>query len=500
MNPASHTAAKTTVDTTRNTIARPAAATPGTAPPQPVVHAKAAIPALLNLKLKLAQNPGETEAHDAAPRSSSARGKNREKHAVTETRGQKRAIDGLDGPGISATNSPKRQRESTPPASPRSGNSATKTLVKTGRAIADLKAMVSLSPRRSETASAPASPRTGETAERQAVNSPRRATDTSSSSSSTTAASSGGAPRWRSASYSEAFDGPALFQHKHAPRVGSVSMASVASIGRMHKSGAVHSANVEETSARSGQATSSDEDSTEFVFTGCDYGTDGLLLAAQQEQQQESVPAPAGKSLLAAELVRAELSLAWQWLRQAEQGYLGVFERCLAKTPPGKATDADAFDSRARLATFKAAMTKLDTDVMLAELALGQSNTDDGRQALTDILKQLATCSTALMALAASEPGKRAGDPAGPQDAVTKRLQSLETACTTGLDILDDEPSPQASTSATASTASTASKTTKGRLVFTHSNQQLLDDLDALMDDEIGPAAARNRSTPSVRQ
>lgn len=498
MNPASHTAAKPTVDTTRNTIARPTAATPVTASPQPVVHAKAAIPALLNLKLKLAQNPGETEAHNAAPRSPSARGKNSEKHAVAETRGQKRAIDGLDGPGISATNSPKRQRESTPPASPRSGNPATKTLVKTGRAVADLKAMASLSPRRSGTASPPASPRTGETAERQAVNSPRRATKTSSSSSSTTAASSGAAPRWRSASYSDAFDGPALFQSKLAPRLGSVSMASVASIGRMHKSSSVHSPKVDETSAPSGRATSSDEDSTEFVFTGCDYGADGLLLAAKQEQ--ESVSAPAENSLLAPELVKAELSLAWQSLRQAEQGYLTVFDRCLAKTPLGKATDADASDSRARLATFKTAMTELDTDVMLAELALGQSNTDDGRQALTNIRKHLASCSTALMALAASEPGKRAGDPAGPQDAVVKHLQALETACTTGLDMLDDEPSPQANTTATASTASTASKTTTGRLVFTHSNQQLLDDLDALMDDEIGSAAPRTDGTPSVRQ
>ena len=48
----------------------------------------------------------------------------------------------------------------------------------------------------------------------------------------------------------------------------------------------------------------------------------------------------------------------------------------------------------------------------------------------------------------------------------------------------------------TTSTASTASTTAPGPLVFTHSNQQLLDDLDSLMDDEIGPAKPKPGDKP----
>ena len=68
MNPVVHTAATSTANTTRNDVAQPKAATPVTAaPPQPAVHARTANPALLNLKLKPAQNPGETDTHSAAP-------------------------------------------------------------------------------------------------------------------------------------------------------------------------------------------------------------------------------------------------------------------------------------------------------------------------------------------------------------------------------------------------------------------------------------------------
>ncbi len=495
MNPASHT----TANTTPTTIAQPTAATPVTAAPPPTLHAKTANPALLNLKLKLAPNPGDADTHSSAPRSPSARGKSRQKHTVTESRGQKRAIDGLDGPGLCATNSPKRQRESTPPGSPRGANSPAKTLVKTGRAVADLKAMASLSPRRSETASPPASPRTGETADLQVSSSPRRATDARPSASSTATPSASAAPRWRSASYSEAFDSPSLFPHKLSPRVASVSMASVAAVGRMGQPDFGHAPKADEPLAPSTRATSSDEDSAEFVFADCDYGDDGLLLPSKQEQAQEiaSAPVQLEKNLLASELVKAELGLAWQSSREAEADYLALIHRILAKSPMGKAGDAEGRD---RLAKFKTAMTGLDTDVMLAEVALEQGNANDGRQAVSDIRKRLANCITLLMSLAASESGKRAGEPAGPQNALVQNLQSFENACTNGLDMLDDEQGPQASTATTASTASTASTTAPGQLVFTHSNQQLLDDLDSLMDDEIGPAAPKTGGTPSASQ
>lgn len=489
MNPVVHTAATSTANTTRNDIAQPKVATPVTAaPPQPAVHARTANPALLNLKLNLAQNPGETDTHSAAPGSPSSRGTNRHKRAVTESRGQKRAIDSADGPGLSSTKSSKRQRESTPPGSPRNGNSA-KTLLKTGRAVADLKTMASLSPRRSETASPPASPRTGETAERQVVGSPRRDTDTRSSSSSTATPSASAAPRWRSASYSETFDSPLHFQRKLAPRVTSVSMASMASVGGMD-----HTPGIDDPLAPLSRATSSDESLDDFVFTDCKYGDDGVLVPAKLEHERER-----GSTLTPA-LVQAELALAWEPLKLAQAGYLTVLDECFGKTRTGKAGAADASDSKGRFATFKTVLTTLDTDMMLAELALGQGNADDSRQVLASMRKTLATSRTAMMSLAGSEVGKRAGNQAGAQDALVRCLQSLETACINGLGMLTDQQASQASTATTTSTASTASTTAPGPLVFTHSNQQLLDDLDSLMDDEIGPAKPKPGGKSSARQ
>lgn len=496
MNPAS----QTTANPIRNINAQPVAAAPVAAALPPTMQAKTPNPALLNLKRKPVPGPGDADVQYSASRSPSSRGKGRQRHPVSESRGQKRAIDGLDGPGLGASHSPKRQRESTPPGSPRGASSAAKTLVKTGRAVADLKAMASLSPRRSETASPPASPRTADTAQRQVADSARSGTATSSASS---------APRWRSASYSEAFDGGSLFAHKLSPRVASVSMASVATVGHLDQPDFRHAPRGDEPLALSGRVTSSDEDSAEFVFAECDYGADGLLLPSKQSQESGSAPAQPETNLLASELVKAELGLAWQSLREAEADYLAVIHRILAKAPMAKGGDPDGLD---RLAKFKTGMTALDTDVMLAEVALAQGNADDGRQAVADIRKRLAGCITLLMSLAGSESGKRAGNPAGPQNALVHKLQSFENACANGLDILDAEPGPQAGATAStstststgtgtsASTASTASTGAPGRLVFTHSHQSLLDDLDALMDDEIGSAAPGAGGKPSASQ
>jgi hypothetical protein len=71
---------------------------------------------------------------------------------------------------------------------------------------------------------------------------------------------------------------------------------------------------------------------------------------------------------------------------------------------------------------------------------------------------------------------------------LVQSLQSFENACTNGLDMLDDETGAQASTTA------------PGKLVFTRSNQALLDDLDSLMDDEIGAAAPNTTGKPSPSQ
>ena len=253
-----------------------------------------------------------------------------------------------------------------------------------------------------------------------------------------------------------------------------------------------HTPRIHEPLAPSSRATSSDESLDDFVFTDCNYGDDGVLVPAKLEHGSTLTPA----------LVQAELALAWEPLKLAQADYLTVLDECFGKTRRGKAGAADGSDSKGRFATFKTALTTLDTDMMLAELALGQGNTDDGRQALASMCKTLATSRTAMMSLAGSEVGKRAGNHAGALAALVRCLQSLETACINGLGMLTDEQASQASTTATASTAtttstaSTASTTAPGPLVFTHSNQQLLDDLDSLMDDEIGPAKPKPGDKP----
>ena len=257
----------------------------------------------------------------------------------------------------------------------------------------------------------------------------------------------------------------------------------MASVGGMD-----HTPRIDDPLAPLSRATSSDESLDDFVFTDCNYGDDGVLVPAKLELEHGSTLTPA--------LVQAELALAWKPLQRAQAGYLTVLDECFGKTRTGKAGAADASDSKGRFATFRTVMTTLDPDMMLAELALGQGNADDGRQAIASMRKTLATSRTAMMSLAGSEVGKRAGNQAGAQDALVRCLQSLETACINGLGMLTDEQASQASTATTTSTASTASTTAPGPLVLTHSNQQLLDDLDSLMDDEIGPTKPKPADKP----
>src|ERR1700712_1629886 len=76
-------------------------------------------PALLSLKLNFLKGSGEADGHNAAPGSPSSRSKTKVHRSITEAGGQKRAIDGKDGPGSTSTTPSKRQKQSTPPGSPR---------------------------------------------------------------------------------------------------------------------------------------------------------------------------------------------------------------------------------------------------------------------------------------------------------------------------------------------------------------------------------------------
>ncbi|MET0963528.1 MAG: hypothetical protein ABWY05_12040 [Noviherbaspirillum sp.] len=77
---------------------------------------------------------------------------------------------------------------------------------------------------------------------------------------------------------------------------------------------------------------------------------------------------------------------------------------------------------------------------------------------------------------------------------MTACLQSLEDACAFGRDLLADQ---LASHGGAASTASTPAQ---GRLVLTHSTEELLDDLDLLMNEEIKGAAPAARGKSSRKK
>lgn len=211
-----------------------------------------------------------------------------------------------------------------------------------------------------------------------------------------------------------------------------------------------------------------------FAFSRCEYGEDGILATAQQDAG--TVPASTPDSL-ALTLVSAEVVPVAQAQKDAATAYL----RALEGRQQG---DTNALRGAGRKRGFEAAQTGLETAVMIAEMALAQGDWNDATGSLKGILGALARCRTSFMALVGSEYGKQAGEAmAGPQGAVTACLQSLENACTFGLELLADQLASHAGAASTASTAAQA------RLVLTQSTEQLLDDVDLLMNEEITAAA-----------
>ncbi|MET0963527.1 MAG: hypothetical protein ABWY05_12035 [Noviherbaspirillum sp.] len=396
---------------------RETAAVGKSAPDLPAVHEKPATPGLLSIKLKLPQGSGEADAEAgeaAAPRSPSAHSRRKGKRSATETRGQKRAIDGRDGPGLGATSSPKRQKESPQPDSPR-GSASGRQLLKAPRPVTDLKAMVRLSPRRTESASPPVSPRGPAATGQNDTGSPRRASEARAASGSTATSASTTAPRWRSASYGDMPDGPALSSPRLSPRIGS--MAGALALDQDLPAPRPDQA----PPASATRATSDAEEISEFAFSGCEYGEDRKLTSAQKDAQAPRAKAAdssaqrSAPDTLTATMLTAEILPTAQAQKDAAAAYLRTLDNALSKPATGKTPaksqlsgDAQESIDAAPRHAFEAGQTRLETAVMVAEMALSQGDWGDASGSLKDILGALTSCRTSFMALAGSRYGRQA--------------------------------------------------------------------------------------------
>jgi hypothetical protein len=492
-------------------------ATPLSAPARPAqtspaltsAPAKSTKPALLSLKLNLTNVAGEADGHNTAPSSPSSRSKTKVHRAITEAGGQKRAIDGKDGPGVTVTNPSKRQKQSTPPGSPRGSTTCVKQLVRQSRPVTDLKAMAGLSPRRTGPASLPSSPpsspplspgavTTGDLAETRHSS---HGVTGSSSTRSRQAKTGESAPRWRSTSHSGVPEGAPLPSPSRPAR--GLSLSSSLSLDPLEKGGlpdgskpaaiAMHDA----VPSAPAVGDSADENQWDFTFSECDFSQDGELILARKilpaaGNRLASSAAASTKSVsLSSTLIAAEILPKAKVQREAAASYLASL-----REQPGRPSNSMA---TALADAFKLGQAALETDVTLVEMALEQNCSDDAARLLDGIGDRLAQLKSALVALAAPKRGESpSAAKVAAQQVLSASLEAMEAACTFGVGLLQDE---QASRIGKPSSANQPAQQTDP--VMTPSNQALLADLDALdalMDEKILPSTTRSVSTAPAKQ
>ena len=498
MNPVIHAGATQQPDPISSATPLPAPARPEQpAPTLTSAPGKSTKPALLSLKLNLTKVSGEADGHNAAPGSPSSRSKTKVQRAITEAGGQKRAIDGKDGPGLTSTKPSKRQKQSTPPGSPRDGTTGSKQLVRQSRPVADLKAMAGLSPRRTGLASPPSSPRTVMTGELPETSHPSNALAGNSSTRSVQAGTGESAPRWRSTSHPVVPKNSSLPLLSRPARSGSLSLDPLEK-GRLPDGSkpaalAMHDALL---SAPALDALA-DETQWDFTFSECDFGQNGELIpprqnhpAAENRSASSTKTSPLSLSI-SSMLIASEFLTKARVQRDAAASYLASLREQAGRPSNSMAT--------ALASAFKLGQAGLETDVLLVEMALEQNCPDDAVRLLDGIGLQLAQLKSALAALAAPKGAESASAaPIGADQVLSASLVAMEAACTFGVDLLRDE---QAS-----GTSNTRSATQPAQLkdpVMTTLNQALLadlDSLDALMDEKIESSTTKSVPTAPTKQ
>jgi hypothetical protein len=415
-------------------------------------------PALLNLKLTLPTDSSEADGHVAAPCSPSSRSKTKVPRSITEAGGQKRAIDGKDGPGSISTTPVKRQKQSTP-GSPSSSTSSVKQLVRQSRPVTDLKKMAGLTPRGPGQASPPSSPRAVTTAQPE--------------------------PRWRSTSHPVVPEGARLPSPSRPERSGSLNPDPFEK-GPLPQRDKPNTPVIEK----------SDENQWDFTFSECDFGQTGELILAQNNH-------PTAENKLASSTAVLPLSPSLSPALSAQ-----ITAEILPKAKAQQFAAASYFAGLGRQAanssdrianvptrTFRLDQEGLDTELMLVEMALALNSPDDVARCLKTVASRIAILKSGLPTLAEDKTDASAN--AG-QLAFSASLDALEVACKGGVDLLANE---QASRPADTSTANQPAQ--QNDPLITPSNQALLselDALDALMDEKILPVTAKPVPTAPPKQ
>lgn len=365
--------------------------------------------------------------------------------AITEAGGKKRALDGRDGPGVGSAQVAKRQKnatppgsprdrtaspeqKSTPPGSPRDSTSPRKHMIRQSRPVADLKTMAGLSMRRSGTPSPPSSPR-ATTANNQA--------EVGLPSGSSQAACTEAAPRWRSPAQPDVSEQPV---RSSPPRLSS-ALCSINSA-----------------------------DLTEFTFTECEVGQNGELVAADKTPDG----APAKTSPIANALIAAELIFKKQIQKDAVAAYIAAWPWKLSDGSHESKSQA----AKAALDELQRAQESLDAVVILFELALDREPASGLPPYLKDIATKLADLRIPFESLSAA--GDSTNTLVSARRAVTESLDGMETACRMGIEILANEPAPAAAIATTAD-----EQAGRRPLPLTLSSQAFLETLSDLMDKEI---------------
>lgn len=113
-------------------VALPKSSQPSPATPKLVTPpVKSTSPRLLSLNLKAVSNRSspESDLPDRAPSSPSSRTKTKVERSITETRTNKRPIDGADGPGTTPERLHKRRKVAMSPGSTRGSTSPRKQMI-----------------------------------------------------------------------------------------------------------------------------------------------------------------------------------------------------------------------------------------------------------------------------------------------------------------------------------------------------------------------------------
>jgi hypothetical protein len=467
-------------------------------------QARSTKPALLSLKLNLPKSSGDADGHPAGPSSPSSRSKAKVQRAITEAGGQKRAIDGFDGPGITETKPGKRQKTSTPPGSPRSNTSPLKQLVRQSRPVTDLKAMAGLSPRRADTASPPSSPRMaasddgdngGVGLDTGTVNSLNR---------SVLMESGRLAPRWRSTSDSGLFEG--LLQPSNAVPAQSAGVGAepLAKSSLADGTKPANPATRDALPAAPHAGISPDENQLDFTFSECGYGENGELQVLQQglpptenRLAMSGTASPESQSVTST-MILAEFLPKARAQKIAAASYIAGLS-CQAAETADTSTDNAGKGRRALAELLKQQQAGLETDDILVELALGQHVTADMTAYLNTTAATLARMKMSLAELAALDRDGSAGtETVATRQALSASLDAMEVACKFGVELLADNNAPISGNAAGATQAAQ-----RADPVITPSNATLiaeLESLDALMDAPILPATRPTAASVPKKQ